>query len=77
MIPELVNSVMQQILKKGEGQMKKLIKKVENIYAAIAFAEAGEAETAREILRENKEVQKRDRVSERPRKQMRAPGADR
>jgi hypothetical protein len=34
--------------------MKKLVKKLENIYAAAAFAEAGEIESAREMLRERK-----------------------
>lgn len=34
--------------------MKKLMKKLENIYAAAAFAETGEFETAREMLRERK-----------------------
>jgi hypothetical protein len=57
--------------------MKKFMKKIENIYAAVAFAEAGEHETAREILREDKQDQKRGRVSQRPRKQLRAPGIDR
>jgi hypothetical protein len=57
--------------------MKKLMKKIENIYAAVAFAEAGEHETAREILREDKRPQKRDRMSQRPRKQLRAPGMER
>ncbi len=57
--------------------MKKLLKKLENIYAAVAFAEAGESDTAREIMREDKRVQKRDRVSPRPRKQLRAPGIKR
>ncbi len=57
--------------------MKKLMEKIENIYSAVAFAEAGEHETAREILRENKRSQKRDTVSERPRKRLRAPGIDR
>ena len=57
--------------------MKKFIKKIENIYAAVAFAEAGEHETAREILREDKHPQKRDRISQRPRKQLRAPGMGR
>lgn len=36
--------------------MKKLMKKLEDIYAAAAFAEAGESETAREIIRERKTV---------------------
>ncbi len=57
--------------------MKKFMEKLENIYSAVAFAEAGEHETAREILRENKRDQKRRRVSERPRQQLRAPGIDR
>lgn len=57
--------------------MKKLMKKIENIYAAVAFAEAGEHETAREMLREDKRDEKRDTLSKRPRKQMRAPGMDR
>jgi hypothetical protein len=37
-------------------KMKKLVKKLENIFAAAAFAESGEAETAREIIRERKTV---------------------
>ncbi len=59
--------------------MKKLMKRLEDIYAAGAFAEAGEFETAREILREEKRPQKRDRTSprERVRKQLRAPGIER
>jgi hypothetical protein len=57
--------------------MKKLMQKLENIYAAAAFAEAGEHETAREILRTQKRDQKRARVSERPRTQLRAPGIER
>jgi len=57
--------------------MKKLLKKLETMYAAVAFAEAGEVETAREIMRDEKRVQKRDQVSPRPRKQLRAPGIKR
>ena len=57
--------------------MKKLMRKIENIYAAVAFAEAGEHETAREIMRKDDRPQKRERTSERPRKQLRAPGMDR
>jgi len=33
--------------------MKKLLEKLENIFASIAFAEAGEHGQAREILRES------------------------
>ncbi len=57
--------------------MKKLMEKLENIYSAVAFAEAGEHETAREILRENRKERKRRRISERPRRQLRAPGINR
>ena len=42
--------------------MKKLFKKIENIMSAIAFAEAGEHETARHILNEDK-PRKTDRPS--------------
>lgn len=54
--------------------MKSLLKKFEDIYSAVAFAEAGEHETAMDILREEKRDQKRERPSPRPRKQLRAPG---
>lgn len=36
--------------------MKKLMKKIEDIMAAVVFAEAGEFETAREILKERQKV---------------------
>lgn len=58
-------------------KMKKLLKRLENIYAAVAFAEAGEHDTAREILMEEKREQKVDRVAPRQLKQMRAPGIQR
>lgn len=57
--------------------MKKLMGKLEDVFAAVAFAEAGEHETAREMLREQKRDQKRDTADSRPRKQMRAPGIKR
>lgn len=57
--------------------MKKLLKKLENIYAAVAFAEAGEVDTARDILREEERPQKRERITPRPRKELRAPGINR
>ncbi len=57
--------------------MKKLLKKLETVYAASAFAEAGEAETAREIMREEKRTQKREHITQRPRTQLRAPGKER
>jgi hypothetical protein len=56
--------------------MKKLLKKLEDIYSAVAFAEAGEFEIAREIMKEER-IQKRERPAQRPRKQMRAPGIKR
>ncbi len=57
--------------------MKNFLKKLEDIYSAVAFAEAGEHETAVDILRDEKRTQKRDRMSTRSRKQLRAPGIKR
>ena len=57
--------------------MKKLLKKLETIYAAVAFAEAEEFDTARDMMREEKRVQKRDRIPRRPGKQLRAPSIKR
>jgi len=59
--------------------MKGLMKRLENVFVAATFAEAGEFETAREILREDKRPQKVDRItpSSRPRKELRAPGIER
>ena len=59
--------------------MKKLLKKLEAMYAASAFAEAGEFETAKQILREEDRPQKVDRISpiKRTRKELRAPGIKR
>ncbi len=56
--------------------MRKLLRKLENIYAAAAFAEAGEFDTAREMLRDEEREQKRKRTHPRKttRKQLRAPG---
>ena len=56
--------------------MKRLLKKLENIYSAAAFAEAGEFDTAREIMKEE-HLEKRDQKRKRPKKQMRAPGMKR
>jgi len=42
----------------GGNKMKKFFKKLEDVYAAAAFAEAGEFETAREIMRERKSADK-------------------
>ncbi|NWF74984.1 MAG: hypothetical protein HXY53_00180 [Nitrospirae bacterium] len=59
--------------------MKKLAKKLEKLFSAIAFAEAGEYDTAREILREEEREQKREIIAPtlRPRKELRAPGIKR
>lgn len=34
----------------------KILRRLENIFSAVAFAEAGEHETARQILRENEKA---------------------
>ena len=54
--------------------MKKLFKKLETLMMAVTFAEAGEHETARKIMKEEDRLDKRERIrpSQRPRKQMRA-----
>ena len=59
--------------------MKGLSKKMERIFTASAFAEAGEYGMAREILREEERPQKQDRISltPMPRKVLRAPGIKR
>jgi hypothetical protein len=59
--------------------MKGLLKKLEKIYTAAAFAEAGEHEMTMEILREEESPRKVDRISPtpRPRKELRAPGIKR
>ncbi|HXX81482.1 MAG TPA: hypothetical protein VEI46_08025 [Thermodesulfovibrionales bacterium] len=56
--------------------MKGLMKSLENMFAAAAFAEAGEFETAKYILSENKRPQQVDRIS-RPGKELRALGIGR
>jgi hypothetical protein len=57
----------------------KFVRKLEKVFAAVSFAEAGEFDTAREILREEDRPQKSDRISrtDRPRKELRAPGIGR
>jgi hypothetical protein len=59
--------------------MKGLMKRLENMFVAATFADAGEFETARGILREDQRPQKVDRItpSIRPRKELRAPGIER
>jgi hypothetical protein len=43
--------------------MKSIFKKLETTFAAAAFAEAGEHETARQIMSEEKRTRKTDRPS--------------
>ena len=59
--------------------MKGLMKKLEDIFVAATFAEAGEYDTARDVLREDERLKKVDRKtpSSRPRKELRAPGIKR
>lgn len=59
--------------------MKGLARKLEKMFTAAAFAEAGEFDTARDILREDERTRKTERISpaERPRKELRAPGLKR
>ncbi len=57
--------------------MKSFTEKIERIFTAITFAEAGEFETAREIMRERPRDQKRDNTGIRKTARMSAPGAKR
>ena len=59
--------------------MKKLTKGLERLFTAAAFAEAGEYDTAREILSEQERPREVDRISPtmRGRKELRAPGIKR
>ncbi len=51
--------------------------KFEQVFTAVAFAEAGEFETAREIMREgDRDVKSKEKVK-RPAPRMQAPGAKR
>jgi hypothetical protein len=65
--------------RKEKQTMKNLTKKLEKLFCAAAFAEEGEFETARELLRENERNQTTDNVSPniRPRQELRAPGIKR
>lgn len=59
--------------------MKSLSKKLERTFTAAAFAEAGEYDMAKVILREEERPRKQYRISlvQRPRKVLRAPGMNR
>jgi hypothetical protein len=59
-----------------------LREKLENLMVAISFAEAGESETARQVLEREKHVEKRERVTAPreevlERKELRAPSIQR
>lgn len=57
--------------------MKGFTKRFDQIFTAITFAEAGEFETAREIMREETRNQKRDTQTARKTARISAPGAKR
>ncbi len=59
--------------------MRKIFRKLEDLMVAATYAEAGEFETAKEILREKDRPQKVDRISptQRLRKELKAPGIQR
>lgn len=57
--------------------MRDFTKKFEQIFTAITFAEAGEFQTAREIMREQARDQKRDTSVARKTARISAPGAKR
>lgn len=54
--------------------MKRLSERLERLMMAVTFAEAGEHDTAREIMREEERLKKRDRAvkTQRPRPQLKA-----
>ena len=56
--------------------MNGLTKKIENMFLAVTFAEAGELDTAREFMREEDRQRQYDRIvtTIRPRKELKAPG---
>jgi hypothetical protein len=59
--------------------MKGIANKIEDLFVAIAFAQAGEFDTAREYMRGEDRPRQIDRVipSVRPRLELRAPGLKR
>lgn len=57
--------------------MTSIAKKLENAFAAVAFAEAGEHETAREIMREQDEDRARETKVDRQAARVQAPGLKR
>ena len=57
--------------------MKSFSEKWDRLFSAITFAEAGEFDTAREILREDTRDKKRDTKVTRKTERLSAPGAKR
>ena len=57
--------------------MKSFTEKFDRLFSAITFAEAGEFETAREILKERPTDRKRDNTGVRKTARMSAPGVKR
>jgi hypothetical protein len=57
--------------------MKALSRTWEKLFAAITFAEAGEFDTARDLMRERDQDQKRDTQIARKSTRLSAPGANR
>ncbi len=59
--------------------MASLTKRLEKMFMAAAFAEAGEFDTARDILKEEDRPENIDRIqsNNRVRKELRAPGMPR
>jgi hypothetical protein len=51
------------LYRKEEIAMKSIFKKLETTFAAAAFAEEGEFETARQLMNEKNELRKSDRPS--------------
>lgn len=57
--------------------MKSFTEKIERIFTAITFAEAGEFDTAQKIMNDRPRDQKRDNTSVRKTVRMSAPGIKR
>jgi hypothetical protein len=62
---------------KEEKEMKSFNEKWDRLFSAITFAEAGEFDTAREMLRDKPRDQKRDTKITRKTERITAPGARR